>query len=116
VTGISSHVLDATTGRPASGLTVTLERCATPDGHGGWTRLAAASTDHDGRVTGLLPGDRATPGTYRLLFDTGTHYARTGTETFYPLVAVVFRIADPARHHHVPLLLSPYAYSTYRGS
>ena len=101
---ISTHVLDAVRGAPAHGLGVRLERA---DG----TLLAAGVTDGDGRVTDFV-GD-VEPGVYRLRFDV-EHYL--GVETFYPEVLVTFRVHDGAAKHHVPLLLSPYAYSTYRGS
>jgi 5-hydroxyisourate hydrolase len=109
---ISTHVLDATTGRPAAGLELTLSR---QDG-GGWRELARRRTDADGRVGDLAPG--STPGVHRIVFLTEAYLrARSpAVETFYPEVAVIFRVTDPAAHHHVPLLLSPYAYSTYRGS
>ncbi|MCW2716347.1 hydroxyisourate hydrolase [Pseudonocardia sp.] len=102
---LSTHVLDAAAGRPAVGVPVRLEQ--------GSAVLADAVTDADGRVTGL---DLPRAGTYRLTFDTGTWFAATGTTAFYPEVTVAFTVTDPAQHHHVPLLLSPFAYSTYRGS
>lgn len=95
---LSTHVLDAGNGRPAAGIGVRLERA---DG----TVIATDRTDADGRITGWDPG----AGVHRLVFDTGDH-------AFYPEVAVTFRIDDPGQHHHVPLLLSPFAYTTYRGS
>ena len=101
---VSTHVLDATHGVPASGVGVRLERA---DG----TLLAAGVTDGDGRVTDFA-GD-IEPGVYLLRFDTETYL---GVETFYPEVVVTFRVRDGAARHHVPLLLSPFAYSTYRGS
>jgi 5-hydroxyisourate hydrolase len=101
---ISTHVLDATTGRPASGVAVRL------DGADG-APLAEGHTDFDGRCA-LAPYDLE-PGTYALTFDTGGYFAE---RTFYPSVTVAFRVADGAAHHHVPLLLSPYSYTTYRGS
>ena len=104
---VSTHVLDAATGRPAAGVAVTLL-----DAHG--TELAAGRTDDDGRVTKLGP-ERLERGTYRLSFATGEYFAGTGRETFYPVVSVDFAV-DSDRHAHVPLLLSPFAYSTYRGS
>ena len=109
---ISTHVLDATMGRAAAGLEVVLSR---QDG-GRWHELARRRTDLDGRVTDLAPG--ATAGVHRIVFATEAYLkAQSATaETFYPEVVVIFRITDPAGHHHVPLLLSPYAYSTYRGS
>lgn len=94
---LSTHVLDAATGRPAAGLEVRLEAA---DG-----TVLTARTDEDGRITGWHPGG----GVHRLVFDTGGH-------AFYPEVAVTFRITDADEHHHVPLLLSPFAFTTYRGS
>ena len=106
---LSTHVLDATAGRPAVGMPVRLEQ---PDG----TVLAIATTDADGRIRDWADPGAARPGTYRLVFDTGAYFLARGIATFYPEVAVMFAIGDPAEHYHVPLLLSPYAYSTYRGS
>ncbi|MFG1999088.1 hydroxyisourate hydrolase [Spirillospora sp. NPDC048911] len=102
---LSTHVLDAAKGLPAPGLAVRLDE---RDAAGTWTPVAERRTDADGRIKdwGRVPG----AGTYRLTFDTA------GLSDFYPEVTVAFTIADPARHHHVPLLLSPFAYSTYRGS
>jgi 5-hydroxyisourate hydrolase len=104
---ISTHVLDAVTGRPAAGLEVTLSA----RGDRGWADVSTRRTDNDGRIADLA-GDAAA-GVYRLSFDTDSYLDGA---TFYPEVVVVFRITDAAGHHHVPLLLSPYAYSTYRGS
>ncbi|HLS41244.1 MAG TPA: hydroxyisourate hydrolase [Ornithinicoccus sp.] len=104
---LSTHVLDATRGIPAEGVTVVLH-----DGSG--AALHEAVTDADGRVKDLAPGGLG-PGTYRLTFRTGEYHARTGQDGFYPEVTVAFRVVEE-RHYHVPLLLSPYAYSTYRGS
>lgn len=103
---VSTHVLDAAAGRPAPGVPVVLERRVGTD----WTQLAAVTTDADGRVAGLAT---AAAGVHRLRFDV-QEYA--GTDAFFPEVVIVFRLADPDAHHHVPLLLSPFAYSTYRGS
>ncbi|GAA1538370.1 hydroxyisourate hydrolase [Actinomadura kijaniata] len=102
---LSTHVLDAARGRPAEGLPVRLERRAGT----AWTPLAEARTDADGRIR-EWGGAEVGAGTYRLTFGTG------GLSDFYPEVAVAFTITDPAQHYHVPLLLSPFAYSTYRGS
>lgn len=99
---LSTHVLDTARGRPAAGLHITLETRA-------GERLDAGETDADGRVGSL--GGELGPGDYVLRFDTGGYVAG-----FYPEVVVVFTIADPDQHYHVPLLLSPYGYSTYRGS
>jgi 5-hydroxyisourate hydrolase len=106
---LSTHVLDATAGRPAAGVEVRLERRDAD----GWTPVADGHTDADGRIKGWHP---ETAGEYRLIFATGEHYARHGIEAFHPEVTVAFRITDPADHHHVPLLLGPYSYTTYRGS
>ncbi|MFI6731757.1 hydroxyisourate hydrolase [Nonomuraea sp. NPDC050451] len=96
----STHVLNAVTGLPAQGVHVRLE-------HEGRV-VAEGRTDEDGRIKGWHPG----AGVHRVVFDTGAYLE----ETFYPEVVVTFTVADPGRHYHVPLLLSPYAYSTYRGS
>jgi 5-hydroxyisourate hydrolase len=108
VTGLSTHVLDAVTGLPAPGLAITLH-----DGTG--AELASAITDSDGRVASVTGGDIA-EGTYRLTFDTGSWFGAREIENFYPEVTITFAVTDTTRHHHVPLLLSPFAYSTYRGS
>jgi 5-hydroxyisourate hydrolase len=106
---ISTHVLDATRGRPAAGMALRLERLdGTVVGHG--------TTDDDGRCPELTGGLSLDSGGYRLRFETGDWFARTGTPTFYPVVELVFEVTDSAAHYHVPLLLSPFAYSTYRGS
>lgn len=106
--GLSTHVLDAVTGRPATGVAVALHHVeAGVDG----APLARAQTDADGRVADLAPD--LPVGVYRLRFDTGAYF---GGQTFYPEVTVTFTVRDPESHLHVPLLLSPYAYSTYRGS
>jgi 5-hydroxyisourate hydrolase len=100
---LSTHVLDATTGRPATDVPVRLERS---DGN----LVAQARTDSDGRVAKLTTGLDA--GDYRLVFDTGSYFP----DTFYPQVVVMFTVTASEQHYHVPLLLSPFAYSTYRGS
>jgi 5-hydroxyisourate hydrolase len=110
VSTLSTHVLDAVSGGAAAGLRVGLER--RDDEAGTWSSLATATTDDDGR-TRDFPELR--PGTHRLVFDTAGHFARTGQTGFYPEVAVAFAVTEE-RHYHVPLLLSPYAYSTYRGT
>jgi 5-hydroxyisourate hydrolase len=106
---LSTHVLDATRGRPATGITVQVESWADGD----WRPVTAAQTDADGRIGALGdPGE----GVHRLRFDTGAYFAASGVDAFYPEVTVTFTVVDAAAHHHVPLLLSPFAYSTYRGS
>ncbi|MGH9391320.1 MAG: hydroxyisourate hydrolase [Vicinamibacteria bacterium] len=108
---ITTHVLDTARGRPAEGVPVTLEVRSGGD----WKTLGRGSTDSDGRARDLSAGETA-PGTYRLTFETAAYFASTGVEGFYPEVQVVFEVRDPSQHHHVPLLLSPFGYSTYRGS
>jgi 5-hydroxyisourate hydrolase len=104
---LSTHVLDAARGRPAAGVAVRLSTTAGEP-------LAEARTDDDGRVRELA-GELAA-GDYRITFATGEYFAASGQQGFYPEVTVTFTVADPGQHHHVPLLLSPFAYSTYRGS
>jgi 5-hydroxyisourate hydrolase len=106
---LSTHVLDATSGRPAIGVRVALRSTD------GATVLAIALTDADGRVASFAVDD-VEAGRYQLVFDTGTYFAERSVATFYPEVVVSFEITDASAHHHVPLLLSPFAYSTYRGS
>ncbi len=111
---ISTHVLDTSTGRPAAGLKVSLEALSAGNG---WTQVAWGTTDDDGRIRELLPmGGTLDQRRYRMVFDTLAYFQRRGVKAFYPVVVVVFEIAEPADHHHVPLLLSPFGYSTYRGS
>jgi 5-hydroxyisourate hydrolase len=109
---ITSHVLDTAKGRPAHGVPVTL------DIHrdGGWQRLAASQTNEDGRVPGFAAGHTLERARYRVTFDTASYFARESVTGFYPYVEVVFEIAAPEQHYHIPLLLSPYGFSTYRGS
>jgi 5-hydroxyisourate hydrolase len=106
---LSTHVLDATTGTPGAGIAVTLEQRAAAR----WTPVAEGRTDADGRIRQL--GDPGA-GVHRITFDTVGYFARRGVATFYPEVTVAFDITDAAAHYHVPLLLSPFAFSTYRGS
>lgn len=109
---ISTHVLDTARGRPAVGLAVTLSHRA---GNGDWSVVGKGVTDDDGRVRDLSPGAAET-GEFRLEFATGPYFKAAGTRAFYPEVAVVFTVTDAGAHHHVPLLLSPFGYSTYRGT
>jgi 5-hydroxyisourate hydrolase len=113
MSGLSTHVLDTAAGRPASGVPVRLE----VERGGGWAELTRAVTNEDGRVARLLPPD--TPllaATYRLTFETAAYFAAREQACFYPFVSVVFTVRDAAQHHHVPLLLAPFGYSTYRGT
>jgi 5-hydroxyisourate hydrolase len=112
MSGITTHVLDTARGRPAAGMRVALD-VQVDDG---WTPVGGGVTDTDGRVPGLVPEEGLRPGVHRMTFFTGDWFAAEGTQGFYPLVTVVCMISDPAAHHHIPLLISPYGYSTYRGS
>jgi 5-hydroxyisourate hydrolase len=109
---LSTHVLDATAGRPAAGMPVRLDR----RDRTGWSQLAESVTGPDGRLAGWVPAAGWAPGEYRLRFSTGSWFAERRRPTFYPEVVVIFTVTDPTEHQHVPLLLSPYGYSTYRGS
>ena len=114
MSAITTHVLDTACGRPAAGLAVTLERRGDD---GGFVPLGSGSTDGDGRLRTLLPaGQPVAPGLYRLTFATAPYFAGRGVSTFYPEVAILFSVAGAGEHYHVPLLLSPFGYSTYRGS
>jgi 5-hydroxyisourate hydrolase len=106
---ISTHVLDTARGHPAEGVPVVLEHDT-----GGWAEVGRGVTDADGRVRELL-GDELADGRYRLTFDTAQYFRTVGEAAFYPEVSVVFLVAGGG-HHHVPLLLSPFGYTTYRGS
>ncbi len=108
---VTTHVLDTGSGKPAADVPVTL---SVLDG-AVWAQIADGVTDGDGRIKQLGP-DRLATGTYRLAFDTGKYFAATGTETFFPEVTLTFGVVESEAHYHVPLLLSPFAYSTYRGS
>ncbi|MGA9525272.1 MAG: hydroxyisourate hydrolase [Myxococcaceae bacterium] len=109
--GISTHILDTTRGRPAQGVAVTLEL---KEGSG-WRELARGVTDADGRVKPLLDVIPEA-GIYRVSFDVAAYFARLEVESFYPAISIEFRVKAPAEHHHVPLLLNPFGFSTYRGS
>lgn len=106
---LSTHVLDATSGTPAAGVAVRVESRV----DGVWQPVAQSVTGADGRVRDL--GDPGV-GVHRLTFDTGGYFDRLGVPAFYPEVTVTFQVRDAAAHHHVPVLLSPFAFSTYRGS
>jgi len=113
MSAITTHVLDTARGRPAAGVPITLEI----DDGGSWRRLGHGVTDGDGRLRDLLPGgQRVAAAVYRLTFDTAAYFAAIGVDGFYPVVQVVFHLSRPDEHHHVPLLLSPFGFSTYRGS
>jgi len=107
---ISTHVLDTSRGRPGEGIPVRLQSLGGTD-----AQIASGVTDADGRVMDLGP-ERLDAGTYRLIFDTSTYFAGLQLATFFPSVEIVFTVTDPNEHYHVPVLLSPFAFSTYRGS
>jgi 5-hydroxyisourate hydrolase len=111
---LSTHVLDATTGRPAAGVQVRLDR----GGDLGWVPAGQGQTGPDGRLrlTGEGGAAEFQPGVYRITFASGAYFLARGAASFYPEVTITFEITDRDEHYHVPLLLSPFAYSTYRGS
>ena len=113
--GITTHVLDTARGRPAAGVPVRLERrIAGPEG---WVQIGQAETDADGRATGLMAAAAALePGVYRLTFDTRRYFEAHAIRALYPEVVIVFDAAAGESHYHVPLLLGPFGYTTYRGS
>jgi 5-hydroxyisourate hydrolase len=117
LSAITTHVLDTARGRPAAGVHVRLEfQTGGRDGDP-WRILGEGATDADGRLRTLLPaGAPLTEGIYRLTFDTANYFRAQKESAFYPEVKVTFFVADGAQHYHVPLLLSPFGYSTYRGS
>jgi len=109
---VTTHILDTTKGKPAQGVSIVLEQ-STGDN---WKILGEGKTNADGRLPNLLSVEtELVPGIYRLVFDTDSYFKTQGTKGFYPSVTITFTIADKS-HYHVPLLLNPYGYSTYRGS
>ena len=108
---VTTHVLDTARGQPAAGVAVRLERVS----DAGPEELGRASTDANGRVREIGP-ERLPPGTYRLVFDTAAYFAQQQTAGFFPEVAITFSVDGDGQHYHVPLLLSPFGYATYRGS
>jgi len=109
----TTHVLNTAQGTPAAGLNITLYRL---DQHGEWKTVNSGLTNKDGRLPGLISQNDFTPAVYKLIFNTESYFNSLGQETFYPFVEVVFTIPDQTQHYHVPLIVSPYSYSTYRGS
>ena len=110
---ITTHVLDTHTGQPGRGMPLALSRRGA-DGH--YVVLASGVTNDDGRVRELLAPGTLTPGVYQMRFDTAAYFARHGTKGFYPEAVICFEIEDTDQHYHIPLLLSPFGYTTYRGS
>jgi len=114
VSAITTHVLDISRGVPAAGVEVTLEWSSPREG---WQLMGKGATDPDGRLRTLMPeAGSAPPGLYRLQFATGAYFQERGTAAFHPHITVTFEVLDGEAHHHVPLLVSPFGYTTYRGS
>ncbi len=109
---ITTHVLDTAQGKPADGIRITLQR---PSDNGRWDDICSGITNEDGRIPGFMDSNSIPPGVYRMLFDTASYFDKEGVKGFYPYVPVVFEIRD-TEHYHIPLLLNPFGYSTYRGS
>ncbi|MCP4460987.1 MAG: hydroxyisourate hydrolase [Cytophagales bacterium] len=110
---ITTHVLDTAKGQPAEGIMIFLQR-PIMDGH--WESITSGVTNSDGRVDNFMASDQVIePGIYRMLFDTRAYFEKNNVVGFYPEVPVIFEISD-TDHYHIPLLLSPFGYSTYRGS
>lgn len=113
MSSITTHVLDTSNGRPAGGVTVILEMRQASE----WSPIGRGVTDPSGRLATLTPARGLMRGTYRLTFDTGDYHRSQGISVpFFPEATITFSVHDAAEHYHVPLLLSPYGYSTYRGS
>jgi 5-hydroxyisourate hydrolase len=110
---ITTHVLDISLGRPAAGVPVLLE---VEDIGTGWKSMGRGETDNDGRLSDLVPPEALVEGIYRLTFDTRAYFASRKVEALYPQVSIVFSVREAEKRYHIPLLLSPYGYSTYRGS
>lgn len=109
---ITTHVLDTSIGKPGRAIAIELERIE----HGQWQLVGGGVTDDDGRLRTLTPAGPVAPGTYRIRFQTGAYFTAQSTPGFFPVVEIQFTVVDGAQHYHVPLLLNPYGYSTYRGS
>ena len=109
---ITTHVLDVSIGRPAAGVPVILEN----EKAGAWKDLSRGATDADGRLRHLLAPGTLVEGNYRLTFETQAYFKSRSLETLYPSITIAFHVRNPKEHHHIPLLLSPFGYSTYRGS
>ena len=109
---LTTHVLDTAAGRPAAALPIQLERLV----EGSFVYVGSGTTNEDGRLDAPLVSEGWAAGVYRIRFDTAAYFKSHGSTGFYPYVEVVFEVQNPDEHHHVPLLLSPYGYSTYRGS
>lgn len=109
---MTTHILDTALGKPAADVPIDLYS----QQGGEWHKVKSGMTNSDGRCPNLLTEEAFTAGVYKLFFDTGSYFKQTSGKGFYPYVEVVFEVEDPSKHYHVPLLLSPFGYSTYRGS
>ena len=114
--GLSTHVLDTNLGRPAANVSIKLSEFRDDAAGGSWHEIGSASTDCDGRCKTLLGDRHLMAADYKLHFDVGVYFHDLHVQTLYPYVEIVFRIADPLQHYHIPLLLSANGYTTYRGS
>jgi len=110
---ITTHVLDTSRGKPAAAVEVTLERA---DGSGAWAKLSSARTDANGRIAEFPGAGELRAGTHRLRFDTAAYFAGHGIAPFFTTIELVFEVRAPHEHHHVPVLITPFGYTTYRGS
>ncbi|KAI8973545.1 hydroxyisourate hydrolase [Mycotypha africana] len=111
---ITCHVLIASLGVPGENIDVKIEKL---DSTGAFSTLSTSQTNNDGRCPTLLPeGYKAEKGIYRVTFETAAYFSKMGQKCFYPYVQIVFELANPEQHYHIPLLISPYSYTTYRGS
>lgn len=114
MSAITTHILDTSLGRPAEAVKIVLEY---QEANNDWKELGQGETDSDGRLRTLLSSnEKLLIGTYRLNFDVGTYFETKGIESFYTIISIVFVVRDATQHYHVPLLLNPFGYSTYRGS
>jgi 5-hydroxyisourate hydrolase len=112
MSAITTHVLDTSRGKPAAGMRVALHRKSGEH----WKLIGESSADANGRCNTLMGDGPAETGTYRLIFHTAAYFEAQQIETFYSEIPVIFEVRDPSAHYHVPLLISPFGYSTYRGS
>ena len=113
MSGITTHVLDVSIGKPAAGVLVTLERQTR---NGDWEILGRQRTDSDGRTRDLISEESLMTAVHRLTFEVGPYFRKNKADSFYQEVTIAFTVSDASQHYHVPLLLSPFGYSTYRGS
>jgi 5-hydroxyisourate hydrolase len=110
---LSTHVLDLTRGKPAAAIRVRFDQ---QEASGGWRQISSGQTNEDGRCGQLADGQETAPGIYRLVFDTGTYFGALNIASLYPVIEVVFELRAEDLRLHIPLLLSPNGYTTYRGS